>query len=91
MALQVRTDGFAPTLTCRSNLLWIESMAAPHYQRFMKPIERARLQGFPDRIKEAFEGDDRGMEKAMGNAISMPVLGLVAAAAWSGFIGRRQA
>ena len=87
-----RTDGLVPTLTCRNRYLYVESLddMKPTFHRFLSIPERFMLQGFAPESARFFSTPNDAYD-AVGNAMSMPAVGVSLACVLSGIQPRWRA
>ena len=80
-----RVDGLVPTITCRNRYIYIHSLddVTPKFHRFLSIAERFMCQGFSPASSHFF-GSPNDAYDAVGNAMSMPAVGVAIACALSG-------
>ncbi|CAK0877341.1 unnamed protein product [Prorocentrum cordatum] len=76
----LRVDGTVPTLTTKNHSLYVFEVGGTRFERFISNEERAVLQGFSPQVVANLPNP----RKALGNAMTVPVVGLVMACVLSG-------
>ena len=82
--MQSRSDGQCMCLTAHNAYLWLQGFGeVAKYERFISGAERAKLQGMDVEVSGRVKSTQSCQVRVFGNAMAVPMIGVVMACLWS--------